>query len=171
MLMAFWVVLCRRLREALGHTAEGDRAVLQGPGRDPAGAVRNGEDGDFLLWDPAADRLRARGMPGPGSRADPRACPADREGHAGARRLPRGEGPRLRRRDQRPGGPAHSVERRPRRRGHPRPGLRHAPPAVSPAQQHQDVRPGRGRRDALPGLQGPGAASLRSSSGRPRWAR
>lgn len=37
-----------RFREALGYPAEGHRPVRQGPRRDPAGPVRDGQDRDLL---------------------------------------------------------------------------------------------------------------------------
>lgn len=43
----------RRFREALCHPAEGYRAVRQGPGRDPAGAVRYRQDRHLLRRHPA----------------------------------------------------------------------------------------------------------------------
>uniref|UniRef100_A0A0D3CKF2 RNA helicase n=1 Tax=Brassica oleracea var. oleracea TaxID=109376 RepID=A0A0D3CKF2_BRAOL len=44
---------------------------------------------------------------------------------------------------------------RPRRRRHPGARVRHAEAPVPPRRLHQDVRPRRGRRDALPRVQGP----------------
>ena len=57
----------RRFREALRHPAEGHRALWQGPGRDPAGAVRYRQDRHLL-------RRRAAGAPPPAGA--PRAAPA-----------------------------------------------------------------------------------------------
>ncbi len=66
-----------------------------------------------------------------------------------------GQVPRVRGRHQRAGGHPHPAGRRARRRGHPRARLRHAAPARPACGLHPDVRPGRGRRDAEPRLQGP----------------